>query len=284
MMDLIINKEDLYSNKLRKLNYDCVYNNIINAENTINKSYEYLTIIYNYLKQIKEDLDSLDKSNILYSQLVSLLKIMTVYVSEIDYTIEQSIYDNKHVIVGPSNVNKEINFAFSFPYNYETPYPIGVPIASVVNNYLFTYKCPILNSELLLLDILTKELIIKKYIITVTSTQNPTKGDIIKMNTVIGIFIENTDNEWTVDIFFNFNLLETGVNIVNLDNSIIYGTLTNVISNTEITNYNIYGYVNSIICYLQYITDLANKYVWDHIDNISYYLIICETNQKLLET
>lgn len=283
-MDLIINKEDLYSNKLRKISYDCIHNNIINAENTINKSYEYLSIIYDYIKQIKEDLDSLDKSNILYSQLVSLLKIMTVYVTEIDYTIEQSIYDNKHVIVEPDNINKEISFAFAFPYNYEIPYPIGVPIASAVNNYLFTYKCPIISSELLLLDILTKELIIKKYILTVTSTQIPEKGDIVKMNTVIGIFIENTDDEWTIDIFFNSDLLETEVNIVNIDNSITYGSLTTITSNTEITNYNTYDHVSSIICYLQYITDLANKYVWDYIDNVSYYLMICETNEKLLET
>ena len=250
MTDLIINHNDLYSTKLRRINYDCIYKNIINAQNTINKSYEYLTIIYNYINKIKEDLDSLDKSNILYSQLISLFKIMTIYVNEIDYTIEQSIYDNKHLIVEPSNVNKEINFAFAFPYNYEMHYPLGLPISSAVNKYLFTYKCPIINSELLLLDILTKELIIKKYIITVTSTQIPKKGDIVKINTVIGIFIENTNNEWIIDIFYNSDLLETGIDIVNIDNSTIYGSLDNIISNTEITNYNTYNHISSIICYL----------------------------------
>lgn len=284
MTDLIINKEDLYYNKLRKISYECINNNIINAKNTINKSYDYLTIIYNYTKKIKEDLDSLDKSNILYSQLISLFKIMTIYVNEIDYTIEQSIYDNKHVIVEPNNITKEINFAFAFPYNYEMHYPIGLPISSVENNYLFTYKCPIINSEILLLDILTKELIIKKYIINVNSTQIPEKGNIVKINKVIGIFIENTNNEWIIDIFYNSDLLETGNDIVNINNSTIYGSLDSIISNTEITNYNTYDYVSSIICYLQYISDLSNKYVWDYIDNVSYYLMICEINQKLLET
>ena len=49
---------------------------INNAENTINSTYNYLTIIYKYLQKIKEELDSLDKSNILYSKLLGILKII----------------------------------------------------------------------------------------------------------------------------------------------------------------------------------------------------------------
>lgn len=281
---IINNPQTFYSNKLLKMSTNCINNNINNAENTINSTYNYLTIIYKYLQQIKEELDSLDKSNILYSKLLGILKIMSVYVTEIDYTIDQAIYDDKLLIVSPDSTQKEITFAFAFPYNHTSNYPIGIPIASVVNNFIFKFVCPILNSQVLQLDIVTNPIVITKFSLDINLTQIPDTKTLVKIGSAIGIFIENTDNIFTFDIFYKPETIINNTIITDLDGLITYGTITSIQNSAEIDNYTVYPHISIICSYLQYITDHAIKYTWDEIDNISYYLFICEINTKLIHS
>lgn len=283
-ISFINNSKNYYSNKLIKMNTKCISHNICNAENTINNAYKYLTIIYEYLQQIKEELDGLFKSDVPYCKLQSVLKIMEIYVKEIDYIISEAIYDNKNLIVSPDDTDKEIKFLFAFPYNYKHHYPIGVPMTSAVNNYIFTYICPIINSIVLGLDVVLYEFLIKKNIITVNSTIVPEKGTLVRSGSGVGVFIENTENVWTIDVFYNYDLFVADEEITNIDKDITYASITTIEDVTNIMDYKNYTYLNVIVCYLQYITDTAVKSVWDDIDKISYYLFICEINSKLLRT
>jgi hypothetical protein len=287
-----------YSNKLLKMSSNCISFNINNAKNTINCSYNYLTIVYHYLQKIKEDLDSLNNSDILHFKLLGILKIMSIYVNEIDYVIKQAIYDDKQLIVSPDSDKKQITFAFAFPYNYTANYPIGIPISSAANNFIFTYKCPIINSDILKLDIVTNPLIIFNVKLEINFIKNLEKKTLIKIGNTIGIYIDTINNESIINIFYNNNELEELQNldnindvddgkkivITNLDGDDMFGTIISINSIDEIENYREYKHISTICCYLQYVTDNAIKYVWDYIDKISYYLFVCEINTKLLST
>lgn len=290
-ISFINNPKNNYSNKLIKMSTKCISHNICNAENTINNSYKYLTIVHEYLQKIKEELDGLFKSNIPYSKLQSVLKIMNVYVKEIDYTISEAIYDDKNLIVSPNDEIKEIQFLFALPYNYEQHYPIGVPLASSANNYIFKYTCPIIDSVVLGLDIVLSDILIKRKIIKIDSNTVPDKGTLLKCENGIGFLVDSDkeedvdiDNLWTIDVFYNHDSFTSNNEISNIDKTITYGNINSIENCEDIEDLENYQYISNIVCYLQYITDIAVNNVWNDIDKISNYLFLCEINSKLLRT
>tara|TARA_Y100001954_G_C15818321_1_gene608647 strand:- start:3700 stop:4587 length:888 start_codon:yes stop_codon:yes gene_type:complete len=279
---LINDPKNYYSNKLLKMNVKCISHSLTDAENTINNSYKYLTIIHEYLQKIKEEIDGLFRSDIPFCKFIAIMKILKVYVKEVDYTISQSVYNDKFLIVSPSDENKELHFTFALPYNYKNKYPIGLPISSAINNFLFTYSCPVIDSIVLGLDFVLTDFLVKKYIIEVNSELTPNKNTIIRIGNSSGIFINKENNTWEVDIFYNYDSVIVDETITDLKNIVNYGTIQSITNVTNIEGE--YHNLEEITSYLQYITDIAVKYVWDHIDKISYYLYICEINNKLLKS
>ena len=273
-----------YSNKLIKMNTKCVSYNLTDAENTINNAYKYLSLIHEYLQQIKEELDSLFKSDIPYCKFLSILKIINIYVKEIDYTISQAVYNDKYLIISPTDEQTEIKFSFSTPYNFKINYPIGVPIGSAKNDYIFSYKCPVITSEVLELDIVLSDLIIKKYTIDVSLINIPEKNTLVRIGRGVGIFIEQNEqnqNIWTIDVFYNHDSIIENENITDLKKETTHGIITTINNNEDILDYDTYPNLSEIVCYLQFITDTGLDKVWNDIDKISYYLFVCDINNKL---
>lgn len=281
---LIQSIESQFSTKLLKISNSCIKINIQNAENTINSSYHYLSIIYEYLEKIKEQLDGLSKGTIDYLILSSLIDVIGVYVKEIDYTVSQSIYDKKYLIIPSTYLEKTIKFPFGFSYNF-TDSPVGLPISSAKNKPYFIYDCPIIDSSILKLDLFFKPLEIKKVICTVTNTQLPNINTLVNINGSIGLFINShSDTEWEFDIFYNYDNLIDNTNIINFNTNSIYGTLLSINCSEPIIKLSDYPNLIIIIHYLQNITDTALKTVWNYIDIMNIYLYICTINSKLNNT
>lgn len=281
---LIQSVESQFSTKLLKMSNSCIDINIQNAENTINSCYHYLSIIYEYLEKIKEQLDGLSKGTVDYLILSSLIDVICVYVKEIDYTVSQSIYDKKYLIIPSTYSEKTIKFPFGFSYNF-TDTPIGLPISSAKNQPYFIYDCPIIDSSTLKLDFFFTPLEIKKVICTVTNTQIPTTNTLLNINGSIGLFIKShSESEWEFDIFYNYDKLINNSNIIDFNTNSNYGTLLSINCSEPIIKLSDYPNLIIIIHYLQNITDTALKTVWNYIDVMNIYLYICTINSKLNNT
>jgi len=281
---LIQSIESQLSTKLLKISNSCISTNIQNAENTINSSYQYLSIIYEYLEKIKEQLDGFSKGSVDYLILISLIDVIGVYVKEIDYTVSQSIYDKKYLIVPSTYSEKTIKFPFGISYNF-TDNPIGLPISSAKNKPYFVYDCPIIDSSTLKLDFFFNPLQIQKVICSVTNTQIPPINKLVNINGSIGLFVKsNSEDEWEFDIFYNYVNLINDSSIIDFDTNILYGTILSINCNSLITPLSDYPNLITIIHYLQNITDTALKTVWNYIDVMNIYLYICNINTKLNDT
>lgn len=276
-----------YVNKLKKISIKCFSKNLHNAENAINYSHRYMSMVYEYLQKIKEELDSIDHDDINYFKVLSLFNVNKIYTNEIDYIITNAIYDDKNLIIkSKDNEYPEIlEFTLALPYNFQNNYPIGIPISTVPNNYNFKYICPILDNNNLFLDIYLNSIDIKIYELNVNFTIVPDNLTIIKCNNAYGLFIKKKgDNLCIIHSYYNHSDFNNSNNIINIDNTVIYGNITNVCNESQVTNLEKYDKFSYFITFLQYSIDNSLNITFNEIDKISEYLYLCEINYNLLKT
>ena len=281
-----ISMKNSYANKLKKTSIKCLSRNLHNAENAINYSHRFMSMIYEYLEKMKEELDSIAHLDIQYIKLLSIFNVNKIYTNEIDYIVTNSIYDNKNLII--KSVNNEfatkLEFALALPYNFENNYPIGLPISSAKNEYNFKYICPILDCKILHLDIYLNPINIKEIQLTVSSEIVPEKLSLIKCQDGYGLFIKNENDKWIIHSYYNHSDFELTKKIKSLDDEVTYGTIYTIEPSTNIANVSTYNKFSYFVTFLQYSIDKSLNITFNEIDKISEYLHLCEVNYKLLKT
>jgi len=283
---LSISAKDTYVNKLKKTSIKCFSKNLHNAENAINYSHRFMSMIYAYLEKMKEELDSLDYLDIQYIKLLSIFNVNKIYTNEIDYIVTNAIYDDKNLILKSTNTEHptQLEFALALPYNYENNYPIGLPISSAKNDYNFNYICPVLDCKILNLDIYLNPIIIKEIYLTVTNETIPEKLSLINCENGYGLFIKKENNNWIIHSYYNHSDFELNKEIKSLDEEISYGTINAITCTTDVADVSTYDKFSYYVTFLQYSIDKSLNTTFNEIDKISEYLHLCEINYKLLKT